>query len=162
VDRFPRRHRHGQSRPPDHRFGLNVEIGVKTLDGTAFNGHFWDFYGALTSVEFDLTVTDVSTGRTKTYHNPSRTFASRGDTEAFSATEAASERFMHYEDLQKAAKKLDSRQGACAPSSRRLCLLDGRFALEMSWNDFKGNEGPGSAVANPPGRFASSGDTAAF
>jgi len=56
---------------------------VKVLDGRALNDHFWLFYGSLTNVEFDLTVTDTVTGQERTYHNPAGTMASRADTEAF-------------------------------------------------------------------------------
>ncbi|HYU30898.1 MAG TPA: hypothetical protein VEW48_01935 [Thermoanaerobaculia bacterium] len=61
----------------------NAELVVKVLDGRALNGHFWVFYGSLTNVEFDLTVTDTVTGQRRTYHNPAGTMASRADTEAF-------------------------------------------------------------------------------
>jgi hypothetical protein len=53
------------------------------LDGRAINGGFWVFYGALSNVEYTLTVTDTETGRVKTYFNPSRNFGSLGDTSAF-------------------------------------------------------------------------------
>jgi hypothetical protein len=61
----------------------NYELIVKVLDGRGINGHFWVFYGSLTDVEFDLTVTDTATGQQRTYHNPAGTMASRSDTEAF-------------------------------------------------------------------------------
>lgn len=61
----------------------NLEMMVKVLDGRHINGHFWCFYGSLSNVEFTLTVTDTVTGVVKTYENPSGTFASQGDTEAF-------------------------------------------------------------------------------
>jgi len=61
----------------------NYELLVKVLDGRGVNGHYWVFYGALTDVEFDLTVTDTQTGQQRTYHNPAGTMASRADTEAF-------------------------------------------------------------------------------
>ncbi len=61
----------------------NYELAVKVLDGRALNGHFWVFYGSLTDVEFDLTVTDTATGQVRTYHNPAGTMASRADTLAF-------------------------------------------------------------------------------
>lgn len=61
----------------------NVELMVKALDGRRDNGHFWVFYGALTNVEFELTVTDSETGKVKSYTNPSGRFASVGDTSAF-------------------------------------------------------------------------------
>ena len=61
----------------------NWELMVKVLDGRSQNGHFWVFYGALSNVEFTLTVTDTETGAVKRYENPLGTFASFGDTEAF-------------------------------------------------------------------------------
>src|SRR5207253_6196758 len=63
----------------------NVELIVKVLDARPLNGKFWVFFGALSSVEYDLTVTDTSNGSTKTYHNALGQFASVGDTSAFAA-----------------------------------------------------------------------------
>ena len=53
------------------------------LDGTPLNGKFWVFYGALSNVEYTMTVTDTETGEVKTYKNPSGRFASVADTGAF-------------------------------------------------------------------------------
>lgn len=61
----------------------NVELVVKALDGRAVNQRFWIFYGALSNVEYTLTVTDTATGAVKTYSNPSGQFGSVGDTSAF-------------------------------------------------------------------------------
>jgi ELWxxDGT repeat protein len=61
----------------------NVELVVKALDGRPINGHFWLFYGALSNVEYTLTVTDTQTGTVRTYTNPKGRFASVGDTAAF-------------------------------------------------------------------------------
>jgi hypothetical protein len=61
----------------------NTELIVKVLDGRTVNDHFWVFYGALSNVEYTLRVTDTLTGAVRTYRNPSGTFASRGDVEAF-------------------------------------------------------------------------------
>ncbi len=63
----------------------NVELVVKVLDGRTLNNHYWVFYGALSDVEYNITVTDVQTGAIKVYHNPSGTMASVGDTSAFPA-----------------------------------------------------------------------------
>jgi hypothetical protein len=62
----------------------NIELVVKVLDGRSVNGNFWVLYGALSDVDYTITVTDISTGRQRTYHNPLHTLASRADTTAFS------------------------------------------------------------------------------
>jgi len=61
----------------------NVELIVKALDGRGLNGFFWVFYGALSDVEYTLTVTDTVTGAVKTYFNPAGRLASVADTSAF-------------------------------------------------------------------------------
>ncbi len=61
----------------------NIELVIKVLDARSINEKYWVFFGALSSVEFDLTVTDTVTGAVKTYHNPLGQFASVGDTGAF-------------------------------------------------------------------------------
>src|SRR5262249_52792025 len=61
----------------------NVELMVKVLDARAINGKFWVFFGALSNVEYTITVTDKISGEVQTYHNPASTFASVGDTGAF-------------------------------------------------------------------------------
>ena len=48
----------------------NVEVIVKVLDGRGVNGHVWVFYGALSNVEYTLTVTDTQTGLATRYFNP--------------------------------------------------------------------------------------------
>ncbi|HEY6065843.1 MAG TPA: trypsin-like peptidase domain-containing protein [Thermoanaerobaculia bacterium] len=61
----------------------NVELIVKALDGRAVNGYYWIFYGALSDVEYTITVTDTSNGSVKTYSNPQGHMASAADTSAF-------------------------------------------------------------------------------
>jgi hypothetical protein len=59
----------------------NLELFVKVLDGSAVNGHTWVFHGALTDVEYTLTVDD-SKGSVWTYHNPRGRMHSGADTSA--------------------------------------------------------------------------------
>ncbi|HSK78052.1 MAG TPA: hypothetical protein VLQ45_16490 [Thermoanaerobaculia bacterium] len=61
----------------------NLELMIKALDGGPVNGHHWIFYGALSDVEYTITVTDIFSDETRTYRNPAGTMASRGDTGAF-------------------------------------------------------------------------------
>ena len=56
---------------------------MKVIDGRGTNNAWWVFYGSLSNVEFELTVVDTETGDTWTRRNPSGTFASGGDIEAF-------------------------------------------------------------------------------
>lgn len=124
----------------------NVELTLKVLDGRGVNGHHWVFYGALSSVEYVVTVTDTETGVVKTYLNPSGILASVADTSAFrtgSATIAGATRTpTHHADSSPAGVL----SGPCVASSSRLCLQGGRFAVEAAWTDFAGNSGTGTAV----------------
>ena len=61
----------------------NAELVVKVVDGRAFNNRFWVFYGALSNVQYTITVTDTMTGVAKTYSNPEGNLASVADTSAF-------------------------------------------------------------------------------
>jgi hypothetical protein len=61
----------------------NLELMIKVLDGRAINGKFWVFYGALSDVDYTITVTRPDTGEVRTYHNPRGTLASHADTQAF-------------------------------------------------------------------------------
>lgn len=65
-------------------FSANAaELMVKAVDGRAVNGKFWFFYGALSDVNYTITVTDVQTGQFKTYTNAQGNLASVADTAAF-------------------------------------------------------------------------------
>ena len=61
----------------------NVELVVKLLDGRAVNGRYWFFAGALTDVEYAITVTDTATGTLRSYFSPGGVLASLADTGAF-------------------------------------------------------------------------------
>ena len=61
----------------------NIEVIVKVVDGRTFNGKYWVFVGALTDVQYTLTIRDVVTGAVKTYSHPAGTLESFADTSAF-------------------------------------------------------------------------------
>jgi len=61
----------------------NVELIIKVLDGRSITGHFWVFYGALSDVQYTITVKDTQTNTVKKYENPSGHQASNADTAAF-------------------------------------------------------------------------------
>lgn len=61
----------------------NIELVLKVVDGRPVNGRFWVFYGALSNVEYEITVTDAETGAVRVYANPSGQLSSVADTSAF-------------------------------------------------------------------------------
>ncbi len=61
----------------------NLELNIKVVDGRAVNSHFWAFYGALSDVQYTITVTDTQTGAQRVYFNPQGRLASVADTSAF-------------------------------------------------------------------------------
>jgi len=136
----------------------NLEVAVKLIDGRAANGHWWLFSASLSNVEYTLRVTDTASGRVATYHNPSGTFASRGDTTAFAdvggfadvagfadttglaGLAVAAHPVAHAAAAAPAAAEAP---GPCQPAADRLCLAGGRFAVTIAWQDFTGGSGHG-------------------
>jgi hypothetical protein len=125
---------------------------VKVVDGRAFNGHFWVFYGALSDVEYTITVTDTITGATKVYTNPQGRLASVADTAAFSGTAplSALEPRISPPDTERPATDLVRAAGSspaqCATGSESLCLNAERFRVEVSWRvPSQGTSGVGRA-----------------
>ncbi|MEP7010958.1 MAG: hypothetical protein ABJC13_11595 [Acidobacteriota bacterium] len=56
---------------------------LSMIDGRATNGKFWVYLGGLASAGYQVKITEVSTGRTKTYDNPAGRLESRADRSAF-------------------------------------------------------------------------------
>jgi hypothetical protein len=139
----------------------NYEVVVKVLDGTPVNGHIWVFYGALSNVEYTVTVTDTQTGLTRRYFNPLGTLASIGDVHAFGPLGAKSKspapQVASPSPAPEVTTRIDPRIAAvpCEPATGRLCLHAGRFAVSVHWKDFQGNTGDGTAVTltNDTGSF---------
>ena len=125
----------------------NLELMLKVLDGRAVNGYFWVFYGALSNVEYTLTLTDTVTGAAKWYHNAPGTFGSQSDVSAFKAPSAA---VLAPEPtpLKEALAAPESLFAApnCDPSPTASCLQS-RFRVEVSFVDPRnGASGQGRAV----------------
>jgi len=129
----------------------NVETVIKVLDGNPVNGHFWTFFGALSNVEYAMTVTDTQTGLTRRYYNPSRRFASVGDTESFGpkgAKDAVTEATSTAGEPILVDRYFDpsSLKAACSDGPLQLCLNGDRFTVTAEREDFQGNTGVGTAV----------------
>ena len=145
----------------------NVELVVKVLDARVVNGHTWVFYGALSDVEYHITVTDTDTAITRTYDNPAGKLGSYADTAAFaeSVETSAAEGFPSVEsrrqvDARSAAELYGmyaaltttlapeaATTGACAAGGATLCLNQARFQISVDWSvPDQGTSGHGAAV----------------
>ncbi len=134
----------------------NVELVVKVVDGTAVNGNFWFFSGALSDVEYTIDVTDTRTGATRTYTNAQGTLASSADTSAFrGAPGIASAALFGDEteglpsgDTPPAAQRGGSdAEAPCAATFTSLCLNGGRFRVSVAWQvPSQGTSGAAAAV----------------
>jgi len=129
----------------------NVEVILKVLDGRGLNDHHWVFYGALSNVEYRLTVTDTQTGAVRRYINPPGRLGSVADTEAFGPRGASVAGVVTLGPAPVTAGepitflRTAPATGSCAPSATRLCLNGGRFAVEARWAT-QGQTGTGQAV----------------
>ncbi len=113
----------------------NLELVVKVLDGREINGRWWVFFGALTDIEYEVTVTDHETGQVRTYRNPAGTFCGQADTTGFPG-EGGKVVEPDFELLNAAAMELPPPQestGPCLPGAEGLCLFGGRFHVEARW-----------------------------
>jgi len=149
----------------------NVELILKVLDGRDFNDHFWVFYGALSNVEYTITVTDTETGICRQYMNPLEIFGSRGDTMAFmippdddgSGDDGSGDDGSGDDDTGQSGSKFEWRAAAlpasfgreseralspkaCSTETESLCLNQERFKVEVEWRNFQGETGTGKAV----------------
>jgi len=137
----------------------NVELIVKVLDGRGVNGYFWVFYGALSSVEYAITVTDMDSGATKTYPNTAGTLASVADTSAFTpgpsgvartppaaiASRSDAELYAAYEAATQSQALVPS--APCSAGGATLCLNQARFQIQVDWQvPSQGRSGHGAAV----------------
>jgi hypothetical protein len=124
----------------------NSELMIKVLDGTAINDSYWVYYGSLTNVEFELTVTDTQTGATKVYTNPLGNFASVGDVDAFGPSGGTSSAATGFAARATRPEIVRSNEGTgtCVPSGTTLCLGGGRFAVDVQWAA-GGGSGSGTA-----------------
>jgi len=154
----------------------NVELVVKILDGSTVNGFHWTFYGALTDVEYWITVDDTAWGTSRTYYNPPGRICGVGDTASLPhdgpegppppaqtvgapagpgsrlATSSATpfppaSRGLSFAAVPGTGRAPLQSPEPCTPDAETLCLLGGRFRVRVAWEDqHNGGSGAGSAM----------------
>ena len=143
----------------------NLELMVKILDGRAINGHWWVFYGALSNVEYTITVADTATGAVEIYRNPYGHQGSNADTSAFSTFERPQEEsrvagagatfdiIPEWELARSAAvspavaPETEAAAAGCTPDGQTLCQNGNRFQVRVVWSvPSQGSSGTGQAV----------------
>ncbi|HXT52519.1 MAG TPA: cellulase family glycosylhydrolase, partial [Thermoanaerobaculia bacterium] len=131
----------------------NVELMVKVLDGAPVNAHSWVFWGALSDVEYWLTVADRATDEIRRYHNPPGTLCGGADTSAFGSgvvlqsSASASAAPFSAEPPAFTAWTSSTAAASCVPGAQNLCLGGNRFRVEATWRLPGGMTGAGHAVA---------------
>ncbi len=147
----------------------NIELVVKTLDGRGVNGHWWVFFGALSDVEYWVTVRDTSAGGQRTWYNPPKEICGQSDTTAFASSAASgsaarsrkarrgvgseeTEGFdlvpMTVRSVAPASVAPARDEGGCEPGGTRLCLRGGRFSVEVEFLDPNSGERKAAAVVS--------------
>ena len=125
----------------------NTELVVKVLDGTGVNGQAWVFWGALSDVEYWLTVTDRTNGEVRRYHNAPGTLCGGADTRAFASTTTSAPAPFSAAPAPFASWTSVATAGSCVPGPQALCLGGNRFRVEGTWRLAGGPTGPAHAVA---------------
>jgi|CXWL01.1.fsa_nt_gi hypothetical protein len=109
----------------------NLELAVKILDFGVGGIHV--YYAQLTDFHFELAITDLATGRSKTYvnDNPNPCGGIDGDFDGILGASASP------------APTVASAKSTCSPGGdSALCLLDGRYEVTSSWrNQYDGSAG---------------------
>ncbi|HMB52832.1 MAG TPA: fibronectin type III domain-containing protein, partial [Thermoanaerobaculia bacterium] len=128
----------------------NVELAVKMIDGRGVNGAFWHFFGALSDVEYWVTVRDGVDGTSRTYHNPAFELCGRGDTTAFPGAPEAPP-----ESASSPLLAATANAEACEEGSETLCLAGGRFEVEVDWENprIEGDAGVGRVFVGQEGEL---------
>jgi hypothetical protein len=126
----------------------NIELIVKILD---FGDVVKVFWGQLTNLHYTISVVDTHTGLTKTYTN------TPGDCGGFD-----NNGFVSGAIVARVARSVHGRvrptpAAACHADADTMCLLGGRFAVEMTWrNQYNNTSGVGipTRLSDLTGAFA--------
>ena len=122
------------------------------INGCGYNNRDWVSWRALSNVEMDITVSNLETSQTLTYHNPLG-FTPNGhlDIDTIFHCDGAGPASEHFDtDADLPSPGVPQLQqytdasliGPCLPDGdRTICLQDDRFRVEGTWEDFAGHSG---------------------
>jgi ELWxxDGT repeat protein len=131
----------------------NPEILVKLLNGGGVNGSYWFFSGALSDVEYRVTVKDLVSGLVRTYDNPHGRICGQADTAAFPGArraEAPKAAAAPLAETSSPAAYLSPAPG-CQSGQQTLCLAGGRFRVEAAFAPSRSGAVSLPAMALPAG-----------
>ena len=125
----------------------NIELVVKLLDGRPINDSFWAFFGALSDVEYWVTVRDLggTNEGSRTYHNPPGELCGQADVNAFievpdvgasapTSVRSNSAGVAPWLNRSGAPSAGTGQMGPCEEDEATLCLQEGRFAVQVEWD----------------------------
>jgi hypothetical protein len=119
--------------------------GANMLDGRSINGAHWVYFGALSDVEYLVTVRDRSQGSVRTYRNPAGILCGQADVGAFASNAEAGEPVQEL-GLAPTGGGANDRVRLGAPSTlgctagasaTEACLHGDRFRVAVEWRDPK-------------------------
>ena len=135
----------------------NWEMLIKVLDGCAINDRYWVYGASTTDLDYEIRVTDTTTGDFKKYRNePGRPAPAITDGKAFpdacgagvsAAATFPDRRLVPAPGVELAPVALtDASASGCTASGTSLCLADSRFEVTVGWSTAGGGEGPAKVV----------------
>ena len=116
---------------------LNLEVGVKVLDGSAINGNYWVYHGAITTLPYTLTIRDTQKNVIKSYQKTSSDPCGGSDIGAFAKSMSGStghdvagfmDPYLSDDSATPVVK------ATCTPGPNHSCLLGDRFKVEVKQN----------------------------
>lgn len=115
-----------------------LDLRVTVLNGCLLNDHYWVLAQGLSDDEQLITITDTVTAAEATYTNTQGDYTSFADTEAL----ACDPPFAGSPTAEATAAGANL-EGTSPPT---ITLVDGRFELELQWQDFSMTTGDGQPV----------------
>ena len=125
----------------------NPEVIVKMVDASGIGASYWVFYGALTDLSYTLSVREVSTGKTKVYHDAKigTTVCGQFDTTGFGSNSGSGASPM---GAVESAPTIATGMSATAGSDTLTLMPTHPFAVTLTATDPRtGTTGQGQLVA---------------